>query len=117
MCVCVCVVCGAEHTAQSNSRPAHQVLFDVDATNLQRSFPVAEPCFSTVCFMFPALGKKGRIDLSRKLLQDSCVSVAPHLQRDGMMLISLAPGQGGTDAELPAKVRIAGTRVCERACA
>jgi hypothetical protein len=79
-----------------------EVMFDVDATNLGRSFVKNQTTFSTVCFMFPALARKGRIDLSRALLRDTAVSVAPYLDNEcGQLLVALAAGQGGTQYEQP----------------
>lgn len=79
------------------------VRFSVDATALHKE--ERKERFDSVTFMFPALRVKGRIDLSRALLRDVAKSVAHVLTDDGQFHVALAPGQGGTSAELAQYVR------------
>lgn len=102
----------AANVSALRAAPNVEVRFDVDATTLRLG-----ERFTTVCFMFPALGRKGRIDLSRQLLRDTAVAVAPHLDVDrGQLLVALAAGQGGTYAELREHRREAANTWMVREC-
>jgi hypothetical protein len=66
------------------NRPSVEVLHGIDGTCLHET-PLAGRRFERIVFMFPHCGKKGRIDLNRKLLRDFFVSAAPFLQSGGQV--------------------------------
>ncbi len=70
---------------------------NVDSTRLELS-NLPGP-FDRVFFMFPHGPKKGRVDLSRALLTETCRSVKSVLDVNGVFILALAKGQGGTAAE------------------
>lgn len=95
-----------EHDVQATIRELQErhgvsVMYGVDATQLPSDLTAAQP-FDEVFFLFPSIAQKGRIELNRQLLRDTCRSVGSAvLSREGIFFVALAAGQGGTDFERP----------------
>ena len=75
------------------------VLFGLDATSQMEQLEGQK--FDHVVFMFPAppLRDRGKISESRRLIQTTASCVGSVLRDNGRFLLSLAAGQGGTDAD------------------
>jgi hypothetical protein len=85
------------NAAELRDKHGVEVRDNVDSTKLAEA--ELGRVFDRVFFMFPHGPRKGRVDLCRTLLTDTCRSVREVLDQDGVLLVSLAKGQGGSAAE------------------
>lgn len=74
-------------------------MYGVDATNLSQNHIIVEHKFDKIIFNFPHISGKMRMDLNRELLARFFVSAASILASDGIVIVSLCEGQGGTPAD------------------
>ncbi len=70
---------------------------NVDSTRLAQA--ELGRVFDRVFFMFPHGPRKGRVDLCRELLTETCRSVREVMDPEGTLVVALAKGQGGTPHE------------------
>lgn len=80
-----------------------RVLFDVDATKLEECPSLESRLFDKIIFNFPHAGGKMRIERNRDLLRGFFVSSERTLKRNGLALVTLCNGQGGTPVDVPGR--------------
>ena len=80
------------------SRGCH-VLAGVDAENLDSDPRLSGKLFSKIIFMFPHVGGKMKINRNRKLLLNVISSCRKMIEDDGLIVITLCRGQGGTPGD------------------
>eukprot|EP00088_Acartia_fossae_P044688 TRINITY_DN4759_c0_g1_i1.p1 TRINITY_DN4759_c0_g1~~TRINITY_DN4759_c0_g1_i1.p1 ORF type:complete len:341 (-),score=10.65 TRINITY_DN4759_c0_g1_i1:110-1132(-) len=76
-----------------------KVLHCVDATKIHENPFLRGQAFTKVVFMFPHVGGKMKIHLNRELLQGIFESSQHVLDTEGILIITLCAGQGGTPYE------------------
>lgn len=88
---------GASNVDALAAAPNVRVEHGVDATALLETFE--RGTFDRVCFMFPHIAGKGRINRNRELLFGYLSSARDVLAPNGLIEVALAPGQGGTSVD------------------
>lgn len=81
--------------------PGICVLFDVDATKLEKCLALKSKLFDKIIFNFPHVGGKMRIEKNRDLLKSFFVSCQKMIKENGQVLVTLCNGQGGTPMDNP----------------
>lgn len=76
-----------------------RVMLGVDATNIADHPLLKNETFNKIIFNFPHVGGKMRIDKNRELIRTFFVNVGQFLKADGLILMTLCDGQGGTLAD------------------
>lgn len=89
-----------ENIAKISASENVEILHEVDATDLSRTF--GSRIFDRVIFNFPHVGGKSNIGKSRELLERFFASAAKHIEPyKGDICVSLCQGQGGTPLDNP----------------
>ena len=88
---------GAKNVDALARAPNVCVKHGVDATALLDTFDRGS--FDRVCFMFPHIAGKGRINRNRELLFGYFSAASDVLAPGGFIEVALAPGQGGTSID------------------
>jgi len=84
-----------ENTQYLSQKGVH-VIHGVDATTIHKDPRFQEIRFKKIVFMFPHTGGKMKIHLNRNLLKGIFESCHLLLAPDGLLIITLCKGQGGT---------------------
>lgn len=85
------------NTATIENFPSHEVMFGVDGTDLESTFP--DTSFDCIDFNFPHWRGKTNARYNRRLLDGFLRSASAVLKRDGEIRIALCEGQGGMPCE------------------
>lgn len=78
-----------------------RVLVGVDGTNLNEHPILKTELFDKIIFNFPHAGGKMRIEKNRELLRNFFISASDSLKNNGLILVTLCNGQGGTVVDNP----------------
>lgn len=79
------------------------MLFDVDATKLEKHELLRNERFDKIMFNFPHVGGKMKISKNRELIRDFFVSCGKVLKDNGGIAVTLCKGQGGTPVDICAR--------------